>query len=252
MREIKVFENLEKLSRFAADRFTELAEKSIDQNGRFAVALTGGSSPRRLYELLASEEFRGRVDWSKIYFFIGDERNVPPDSEQSNFRLANETLFENPLIPPENIFRWKTEEFENAEETARDYEQTIRDFFGLNNAEDPESNLPRFDLIFFGMGDDGHVASLFPETDALDETEKIAVANFVEKLDATRLTFTYPAINNAANIIFLVSGEKKAEALSEVLEGEFHPEKLPAQNVRPVNGDLLWLIDKDGAKLLDS
>ncbi|HVE58733.1 MAG TPA: 6-phosphogluconolactonase [Pyrinomonadaceae bacterium] len=241
---IKIFPNIEELNNFAAEKFVEIAKDSIEMRGVFSVALAGGSTPKALYRLLASNEFRDKIDWSKVFFFFGDERNVLPDDADSNFRMADENLFKPLTIKAENIFRWQTELGE-AEIIAENYEQTIRAFFNL-----AENGLPRFDLILLGMGADGHTASLFPFTEALRETEKIAAANFVEKLQTTRLTLTFPVVNNARNVIFLAAGEEKAETLKAVLEGEFAPEKLPSQNVRPKEGELYWLIDKNVAKLL--
>lgn len=238
MIKIKKFEDLENLSRFAAEKFIEIGNYATRKNGRFTVALAGGSTPKTLYNFLASDEFRSKIDWKKVYFFFGDERNVAPDSDESNFKPANETLFQPLQISKENIFRWQTE-LDNADEIAKDYAEKIGEF------------LP-FDLILLGMGDDAHTGSLFPNTKALNQTEKTAVANFVEKFDAYRLTLTFPVINNAKNIIFLVSGENKAEALHEVLTGEFQPGKFPSQNIEPENGDVWWLVDKAAAKLLDS
>jgi 6-phosphogluconolactonase len=242
---IKIFPNIEELNNFAAEKFVEIANEAINsERDSFAVALAGGSTPKSLYQLLAGEKFKDKIDWSKVFFFFGDERKVLPDDAESNFRMANENLFKPLDIEPEKIFRWQTESGE-AEIIAENYEQTIKDFFCL-----AENNLPRFDLILLGMGADGHTASLFPFTEALHENEKFAVANTVEKLQTTRLTLTFPTINNAENIIFLVAGEEKAETLKAVLEGEFEPDKFPSQNVRPNDGNLFWLLDENVAKLL--
>lgn len=247
---IKIFPGLEEINEFAAQKFIEIGGDAISERGRFAVALSGGSTPKSLYRLLSGENYKDKIDWTKVFFFFGDERNVSPDSEESNFQTANEHLFKVLKISPENIFRWRTEKFKNAGEIAGGYEKTIKNFFQDSKSEirNPKS----FDLIFLGIGDDAHTASLFPYTKALDENEKLAVANFVEQFGSYRLTLTVPAINDAENIIFLVSGENKAEALKKVLQGKFEPEKYPAQNVNPKNGNLLWLIDEQAAKLLDS
>ncbi len=229
------------LNKLAAAKFVSIARDAIKKKGKFSVALAGGSTPKGLYRLLATDKFRTLVDWTKVFFFFGDERNVLPDDEESNFRTANENLLKPLEISPENIFRWRTE-LENAEEIAEDYGEKIKNFFNLS-----ENQFPRFDLILLGMGEDGHTASLFPHTEALNEIEKISVANPVEKLGATRLTLTYPSINNAANVMFLIAGEKKAEVLREVLEGEIEPEKLPSQMVTPRNGNLFLLLDKHAA-----
>lgn len=240
---ISVFENLAEISRAAAEKFCEIGNQAIKQKQKFTVALAGGSTPKSLYQLLASEEYRNQIDWTRTFFFFGDERNVLPTDDESNFRMANENLLQPLQIAEENIFRWQTE-LENA---AENYEQTIKEFFDLS-----ENEFPRFDLILLGMGDDGHTASLFPFTEALTETNRIAVENRVEKLNASRLTFTFPTINNASTVIFLISGQSKAETLREVLEGEYNGEKLPSQNVKLENGILFWLIDTSSARLLNN
>lgn len=241
---IRIFSDLEELNIFAAEKFVEIADNTIKNRGFFTVALAGGSTPKSLYQLLSSEKFRNKIDWLKVYFFFGDERNVLPDNEESNFKMANENLFKPLKINDENIFRWQTE-LSDAEKISVDYEEKISFFFESKNEM-------QFDLILLGMGADGHTASLFPYTEALQETDNLTMANYVEKLGATRLTLTFPIINNARNIIFLVAGEEKAETLREVLKGGFEPEKFPSQNIRPKEGNLFWLIDKGVAKLLSN
>jgi len=241
---IKVFPNIEELNNFAAEKFVEIAHEAIENRGKFTVSLAGGSTPKLLYRLLSSEKFKNKIDWSKVFFFFGDERNVLPDDAESNFRMAHENLFAPLEIHVNNIFPWLTGS-ETPEIVAEIYQGEIKRFFKLG-----ENEFPRFDLILLGMGNDGHTASLFPFTKALHEKNKIAVENYVEKLNATRLTLTFPTINNARNIIFLVSGEEKAETLREILEGEFQAEKFPSQNVKPENGNLFWLLDENVAKLL--
>lgn len=244
MQVIKIFQNPEELNLYAAVKFIAAGNAAIEQNGRYSVALAGGSTPKALYKLLASEELRTQLDWRKVFFFFGDERDVSIDSEESNFRMAYESILKPLEIQPENIFRWQTE-FGNAEKTAENYAQTIKSFFDLS-----ENEFPRFDLILLGMGEDGHTASLFPFSEGLRENEKIAVVNFVEKFNTNRLTLTFPVINNASNIVFLISGSAKADALREVLRGESQPEKFPSQNVNPKDGNLFWLVDREAATLL--
>lgn len=241
---IKAFQNLAELNAFAAENFVEIANEAIEDRGKFTVALAGGSTPRSLYQLLSSDKLKEKIDWSKVFFFFGDERNVSPDDAESNFRMAHENLFAPLEIHVNNIFPWLTGS-ETPEIVAEIYQGEIKRFFNLE-----ENEFPRFDLILLGMGADGHTASLFPFTEALRETENFAVANYVEKLNDWRFTLTFPLINNARNIIFLVAGEDKAETLREVLEGEFEPERLPSQNVKPENGNLFWLLDENVAKLL--
>ena len=244
MSETKIFDTKTELNRFAAEKFVEIGKNAVSEKGRFTVALAGGSTPKGLYQLLTTKEFADKIDWTKVYFFFGDERNVPHDSDESNYKMARENLFNSLEIRENKIFRWQTN-LDNAEKIAENYNKTIKNFFDLN-----ENEFPHFDLILLGMGDDGHTASLFPATKALDETEEIAARNWVEKFDTFRLTFTFPTINNAANIMFLVTGEKKAEILSEILNSKNNEKNLPSQNVKPTNGKLFWLIDSDAAKLL--
>ncbi len=242
--EIKKLSDVQALSRAAAEMFISIGVEAIKKNNRFTVALAGGSTPKSVYRLLTTTEFKSRIDLKKTFFFFGDERDVSPDSDESNFRMASENLLKPLQIPEKNVFRWKTE-LGNAEKIAESYEKVIKEFFNL-----PKNEFPRFDLILLGMGDDGHTASLFPFTEALKETEKIAVANWVEKLNTNRLTLTFPAINNASNVIFLVSGAAKAETLREVLERDFLPDEFPSQKVRSNDGNLIWLVEKEAAGLL--
>jgi len=241
---IKTFPDVDSLNQFAAETFIEIAAQAIKDGGKFTVALAGGSTPKSLYQLLASEDFRAQIDWQKVFFFFGDERNVLPDSEESNYRMASENLLKPLQVAENQSFRWQTE-LGDAEKIAANYEQKIKTFFNLK-----ENEFPRFDLILLGIGDDGHTASLFPFTKALHKTEKIAVANWVEKLQTHRLTFTFTTINNSSNVIFLAHGATKAEVLREVLEGSFQPEKFPSQNVELKNGSLLWLFDEKAAQNL--
>lgn len=241
---LRIFPNAAEMNAFAAEKFIEIGNKAIKENGRFSVALAGGSTPKSLYRLLTSEKYVNRIEWKKVFFFFGDERNVLPEDEESNFKMAKENLLAPLNVSEQNVFRWQTE-MQNAEQTSKNYAETLRAFFDLK-----ENEFPRFNLILLGMGEDAHTASLFPFTEALDEKEKIAVSNCVEKLNANRLTLTFPAINNAENIIFLISGASKAEALKNVLEGARELKKFPSQAVDPVNGELFFLADNQAAQLL--
>jgi 6-phosphogluconolactonase len=241
MPEIIIKTDAEELAVLAADRFVDLASIAIAERGRFTVSLSGGSTPRAAYSLLASDVYRNRVDWSNVLFFFGDERFVPPGADQSNFRMANLTLFKPLGINPQNIFRWKTELGE-PKEAAKQYEQVLSENLGDGQHS--------FDLVLLGMGPDGHIASLFPHTKALSEHKKLAVPNWVDKLNAWRLTTTFPLINRSANIVFLVAGEEKAETLRNVLKGKKFPDTFPAQNVRPIAGKLSWLLDEAAAGTL--
>ena len=235
---VQVFDDAEAVARGAAERFVELGQAAIDARGCFSVGLAGGSTPKRTYELLASEAYREQLNWSKVHIFFGDERCVPPDHSESNYRMANEALISRVSIPPPNVHRING--LGDAVANASLYEDELRTFFN-------PASWPRFDLVLLGMGDDGHTASLFPGTKALAERQAWVVANWVEKVGAFRITLTAPAINHAANIAFLVTGATKAERLLEVLRGALDPEKLPSQLIQPLDGSLFWLVDKAAA-----
>ena len=243
--EIKILKDLEEISRHAADEILRRANAVKPANGRFAIALSGGSTPKLLHKRLGSEPpVRNRMPWESTHFFWGDERHVPPDDPQSNYRMARETLFDAAPVPAQNIHRVPAEE-PDAGLCAEKYERELLAFFGLK-----PGHMPRFDCIMLGIGSDGHTASLFPGTDALHEKKRLVVANWVEKLHAHRITMTAPVLNNAALVLFLVSGKEKAEVLKEVLEGDYRPDLFPAQLIRPKHGRLLWLVDQAAAGCL--
>jgi 6-phosphogluconolactonase len=225
----------------AAEEFSRVGRQAIGAQGRFAVALSGGSTPRSLYSLLASSY--ADFPWARTYFFFGDERHVPPTDPESNYRMVNESLLSKVAIPAQNVFRVKAEN-PDAAAAAADYEGQLRKFFELK-----PNQFPRFDLILLGLGPDGHTASLFPDSEGLKETTKLVVANRVEKFKTDRISFTFPVLNNAGEVIFLASGSDKAEMVHEVLEGRPMP-PLPAQQVQPTNGRLLWMLDESAAAKL--
>ncbi|HXG93830.1 MAG TPA: 6-phosphogluconolactonase [Blastocatellia bacterium] len=248
--QMRIYADAEELALKAARHFARLADQYVIASGRFTVALAGGSTPRRMFSLLAEEPFLDTVPWASIYFFWGDERCVPPDHPDSNYRMASETLLSKAPVRRENIFRIPAE-LEDHERAASDYEATLINFFAKHkSATAPLSNVPRFDLVLLGMGPDGHTASLFPGTEALQKDDRIAVANYVEKFNAYRITLTATTINNARNVTFVVAGGDKADALKEVLEGQYNPEVYPSQLIHPRNGTLLWMVDKSAARLL--
>lgn len=234
--EIKVVTDASELSRVAAAEFEQVARNAVQARDRFTVSLSGGSTPRGLYSRLAQSS--RDLPWDKIYFFWGDERHVPPDDKDSNYRMVRETLLSQAPIPTEHVFRMHTEN-PDAAQVAEEYERTIREFFGLKPGE-----LPRFDLVLLGLGPDGHTASLFPGSAALHEASRLVVANWVEKFGHYRLTFTAPVINNAAEVMFLVSGAEKAAALQSVLYSNAPAEEFPAKLIQPQNGRLIWLVDR--------
>lgn len=209
---------------------------------RFTVAMAGGSTPKGMYELLASESYRNNITWQKVHVFFGDERCVPPENEYSNYRMANASLLTHVPVPKRQIYRIRGEAPPNV--AAGEYEGTMLRVFG----ESDTAPFPRFDLILLGMGPDGHTASLFPGSSALKETKRWVVANDVDKFKGTptpwqRVTMTYPVLNAAAHVLFMVAGADKADALKEVLHGAPNPDIYPSQSVRPANGRLTWLID---------
>jgi len=248
MAEIRTYPDAASLARAAAEHFVTLTTAAIATHGQFVVVLSGGSTPRATYTLLASDEFAGRVDWPRVHIFWGDERCVPPDHPESNYRMARETLLDHVPLPTRNVHRLPDEM--EPEQAAGEYERTLRSFFaqqprGKETRDDGPT--PRFDLVLLGMGEDGHTASLFHGTAALHEQTRWVVAHYVDKLSAWRVTLTPVAINAAAHVTFVVSGAGKAERLREVLDGPHQPDVLPAQIVRPTDGRLLWLADAAAA-----
>jgi len=232
---IRIFDNSSELARGAAEHFVTLSNKAVAERGLFFVFIVGGSAPKLLYHLLAdsNEPFRAQVPWSRIQFFWSDERHVPPDHAESNYRTANEALLSRVPVVNNNVHRILSENA-NAAEAADAYEQTLVQTTGQSH--------PRLDLIFLGLGTDGHTASLFPGSEALHETKRLVAAPWVEKLKTHRITMTLPLLNNGASVVFLISGVDKAEIVGEVLDG---PKEYPAQAVKPAAGELLWLLDRD-------
>jgi 6-phosphogluconolactonase len=230
------------LAREAAQLLTNLSEEAVESRGRFSVALSGGSTPGALYRLLAGAPYRDQIPWKQIHLFWGDERCVPPDDPGSNFRLAEDALIAQVPIPSENVHRVLGELY--PERAARAYVKEMEEFFC-----GPRT---RFDLVLLGLGDDGHTASLFPQSAALQETERLAVAVEAHYGDrpAYRVTLTLPAINTARQIWFLVMGQNKAEIVQAVLEGR--AKGLPAQRVQPTAGQLTWLLDAAAASQLEA
>lgn len=247
-REIHIFRDSAAIAQRAAEIFVEAAKSAVAQNDTFTVALAGGSTPKILYSLLATDPgLRGKLPWDKMQMFFGDERHVRPDDAQSNFKMASETMLSKAPLKAEQIHRMKGE-YPEAEQAAKEYELDLRAQFHLK-----ESEMPRFDLVLVGMGDEGHCLSLFPGTKALHPAEgRIVVRNWVGKLYADRITITAPVASNAAVILFMVAGKEKAPALKAVLEGPYEPEQLPSQLLQPTNGKLLWLVDQAAGNMLSN
>jgi len=235
--EVKIFPNVETLNEAAASLIVEIASETLNTKDKFSIALAGGSTPEALYNLLASGEFKNKLDWSKTLVFFGDERCVSPAAAESNYRMANDALLSRVPLPPENVFRLRGEI--EPEKSAAEYEAIIKKTLGDD---------AQFDLILLGMGDDGHTCSLFPGTKALRETETIVAANRVEKLNANRLTLTFRAVNQAKNVLFLVAGAKKAEMVKKVFAGE--NVNLPASLIKPKDGKCVWFLDNEAARLI--
>jgi 6-phosphogluconolactonase len=229
----------------AAEEVIAAATDAIAERGRFTIALSGGSTPRSLFTLIAANA-KSSLPWEKMFFFWGDERHVPPTDADSNYRMAEETILSKVPVPPANIFRVPTEN-PDASAAAEAYEQALRKFFELAAGE-----FPRFDLILLGMGPDGHTASLFPETAALQEKSRLVVANWVEKLHTYRITLTLPVLNAARRVAFLVSGVDKASVLHEVLESNAPGEKYPSKLIKPSDGKLIWFLDRAAASELSA
>jgi 6-phosphogluconolactonase len=231
---VKVYDTPEELAQTAAHEFAARAAEAIGERGRFAVVLAGGSTPRATYMILA-RDYRDTIDWKEVHVFFGDERSVPPDDDDSNYKMARESLLDH--VPLGSVHRMQGEL--PPDEAAEAYDQELRDFFG------PE-DLPRFDLILLGTGDDGHTASLFPETSALEVHDRWVVANPVLKLETIRITLTVPVINAARAVYFLVAGEGKAVPVAEILEGDPDPREYPASLIQPANGPT-WMLDHAAA-----
>ena len=244
-REIRIFADGAAIARRAAQEFVQTAASAVHAKGSFNVALAGGSTPKALYNLLVNDPaLRSQVPWDKIHLFFGDERHVAPDHPDSNYRMASEAMISKSPLKPEQVTRIKGE-YPDADQSALEYEKALREYFKLKAGE-----YPRFDLVLAGMGNEGHTLSLFPGTKALHADGRIAVRNWIGKLYTDRITLTAPAANNAALIIFMVTGVDKAPALKAVLEGPFEPDQLPAQLLQPQNGKLLWLVDAAAGSML--
>ncbi len=233
------------LARRAAQYFVEMAGEAAEAHGRARIAISGGSTPKAAFELLAdpSQPWRSRMPWEMLDLYWVDERCVPPDDAESNYRMTREALLEHLPLSPEQIHRIEGE-LEPQEAAAR-YESELRSSFRLEGAQSP-----RFDLVALGIGEDGHTASLFPHTAALREMSRLATANHVPRLDAWRITLTWPVINHARSVFFLAAGEGKADILKEILTGPHDPERLPSQLIWPSSGILTIILDKAAAALL--
>jgi 6-phosphogluconolactonase len=227
--------------------FSRLAEEAILSQGCFRMALSGGNTPQEMYRLLANEPLRQAIRWDKIHLFFGDERSVPPDHLQSNYRMVRETLLLPLAFPDKNIHRMQPEI--GLEKAAHAYEHILQTEFNISTEAKKNGVLPHFDLVLLGLGEEGHTASLFPGTKALEEDRRWVVPNYVPALKTWRLTLTLPVINSARQIIFMAAGVKKAFILRQVFANDEH-KTLPAQMVQPQKGEVIWIIDEAAAAQL--
>ncbi|WP_294959876.1 6-phosphogluconolactonase [uncultured Flavobacterium sp.] len=234
---IQIHNNTEEINSAAAEIFVDSAQKAIAAKGKFTAVLTGGSSPAGIYKLLASDAYKNKIDWSKVYIFWGDERWVPLNDDLSNAKMSYSTLLSHVPIPKENIFEMYKDGV-TPEDYAAEYEKSIRTVLGEEG---------KFDLILLGMGDDGHTASLFPGEAVLQEQNKWVDAYYLAPQKMHRITLTTPLINKAEKIVVVAFGEKKVHALKEVTTGEYNPTLYPMQLIKPVSGELLFLVDKVAA-----
>lgn len=242
---IQIVADAEAMCRAAAETLLRHIVETLQTKDVYSIALSGGSTPRKLYALMADDTELGRqMPWERIHFFWGDERPVPPDHPDSNYRMAYAAMLSHAPIPPANIHRIRAEN-PDASKTAKEYARDMRRFFGITNGE-----LPRFNCVLLGMGSDGHTASLFPGSPAIGEEKRLVMANWVEKFNAYRITLTVPVFNNADLILFLVSGGEKAGALKAILEGDKEPDRYPAKLIQPSGGALIWFLDRFAASSL--
>lgn len=243
MMSVEIFPAPMEMSEAAAKLFTARAAEAVSARGRFTAALSGGKTPVAIYTLLAKAPYVSQIPWARVHLFWGDERCVPPDHVDSNYRMVREILLDHVPIPPANVHRMPGE-MDPVEAAAR-YEEQLREFFVPHGG-----GFHVFDLILLGLGEDGHTASLFPGTRALRESARWVLGHYVDAQKGWRITLTPPIINAAHTLVFIVSGAGKAAVLKEILEGPIRPDTLPAQIVRPADGTLLWMLDREAAALL--
>jgi 6-phosphogluconolactonase len=243
MMSVEIFRTPDEMAKAVANRFAARAIEAVSARGRFTASLGGGKTPVALYTLLAKAPFVSQIPWARVHLFWGDERCVPPDHPDSNYRMIREFLLDHVPIPPANVLRMPGE-MDPAEAAAR-YEERLREFFVTHG-----DGFPVLDFILLGLGEDGHTASLFPGTRSIREPARWVVGHYVDAQKGWRITLTPPVINAARMVAFIVAGAGKAAVMKEILEGPFRPDTLPAQIVRPAGGDLVWMLDREAAALL--
>ena len=240
---IVIYPDADALGRAAAQYIVRLAQESIVAQGRFTIALSGGSTPKKLYSLLGSEPYRSQIDWALVELFWSDELSVPPESEESNYRMAQQVLLSNVPIPADQVHRMPADQVDG-DAAALAYTREMQSTFGTDG-------VPSFDLIQLGMGPEGHTASLFPHQPSLHEQQRLVMPVVVPKPPPSRLTFTPRILNAARHVLFLVTGAEKADAVHAVIEGDYQPDEYPAQIVQPVKGEVTWMLDKEAASKLN-
>src|ERR1043165_2813523 len=232
---IRIFDDLQQLSRATAQLICDHAKKNISEQGSFSIVLSGGETPRTTYSMLTEIFFSDQIDWDRVKIFFGDERYVPQNDARSNFKMVNETLLRHVPIPNENIFPIPADS--TPEEDAMKYEEILKKNFS--------TPFPQFDFMLLGLGENGHTASLFPHTNVLHEKTRWVKEVFIEEQKSFRITLTVPPINSSKQIVFLVAGKNKAQTLYNVLNGSRNPDQLPAQLIR---GEIIWMVDREAGK----
>lgn len=241
MRKIEILPSATSLYKAAAIKILELYDASIKQKGNFTIALSGGNTPKKLYELLATTAFSKKINWKNVFVFWGDERYVPFSDEENNSHMASIALLDEVPIPTENVFKVPVNF--TVVKAAAQYEQIIKRFF--------KEALPSFDLIMLGVGEDGHTASLFPNNEILQENKRLVKQVYLAETDTYRISFTIPLINNAKNLLFLISGKEKSAILAKLFKRSGGSKKFPVQLIKPINGNTYWYIDKAAASQLN-
>jgi 6-phosphogluconolactonase len=253
--QLHIFKNTDELSKTVADWMVDRINKTLEQQDRFTLVLSGGNTPKKLHELLSSDNYITKIDWSKLHIFWGDERFVPLNDERNNAKMGFDTLLNYVPVPKDQIHVMETENI-TPEDSAKAYEEILREYFRLavernDKRQTINDKQKTFDLVFLGMGDDGHTLSLFPgKTEVIHETKKWCTSLWLESQNMYRITLTHPVVNNASAIAFLVTGNTKAKALNKVLKGDYNPDLYPSQIIKPVNGELHWFTDEAAAALL--
>jgi 6-phosphogluconolactonase len=252
---IQISKNIDDLSRNVAEWMVDYIHKTLQLQDRFTIALSGGSTPKKLHLALASTEFKNRIDWQKLHVFWGDERYVPFNDDRNNAKMAFDTLLDHVPVPKSQIHIMRTDI--DAEKSAKEYEEILKEYFPKAAVSEETTNNSQhtthsFDLVLLGLGDNSHTLSLFPGEEVIHEKNSWVKAVFVKEVNIERITFTAPIVNLSKRIAFLVSGKEKAEAVSPVLSKDYNPDRYPAQVIKPMNGELFWFLDEEAAMRVEA